>query len=77
MAKLAGLLVGIKDTNQQGTKPMGVARILDRVVQTMSRDEGDVTRVTACHYVLCKQGMKIHNPEVQFHYCKDPQDILA
>ena len=56
---------------------MGGTRILDRVVQTMSRDEGDVTRVTAGHYVLCKQEMKIHIPEVQLHYRQNPQDILA
>ena len=60
---------------------MGVAGILERVVRTTSRDEGDVTRVGSCSSPRSSQAgdynSVIHDPEVQLYYRQDPNNILA
>ena len=54
------------------------------IIRLTSRDNGDVTRITAClspHssqvyiHVCCKQEKTIHDPEVLPHAHQDPLDI--
>ena len=43
---------------------MGVARILEKGFNTIEDSVGDFARVTACHYICCKQETEVKHPYI-------------